>query len=113
MSRGIAELCSVLPTSAYLLAYITCTHGSNGAGGSSSKFLAGLFKPTERAAAKWREQINSGVAKRPPTVTAHVEKNSRPEAKANSPSSTPRQRQIKLKAASCLGHSLGQLAGMF
>ena len=45
-------------------------HGSNGAGGSSSKFLAGLFKPTERAAAKWREQINTGVAKRPPTVAA-------------------------------------------
>ena len=47
-------------------------HGSNGTGGSSSKFLAGLFKTTERAASKWREQINTGVAKRPPTVAAHV-----------------------------------------
>ena len=35
--------------------------------------------------------------------------NSRPEAAANSPSSTPRQRQIKLGAAS----SLGQLADAF
>ena len=35
--------------------------------------------------------------------------NSRPEASGNSPSSTPRQRQIKLRAA----YSLGQLVDIF
>mgnify|MGYP001991897193 CR=1 FL=1 len=43
-------------------------------------------------------------------VSNNVE-SSRPEASANSPSSTPRQRQIKLRAASSLGQ-LGQSADM-